>query len=791
MNICKVNIRVRIFVLIFVLVTAAIMAISYLLLSELESRMYTEFRERGSVIVKYFALNSVDGIVSRDHEMLTRSIQKLFGLEDVIYAAIFDQNNESIVSVPTAQIKHNLQTGKSGQITTVQIKEVKTGANKTFEVLDFLCPVFDGTGKYIGSVQAGLSVERIYVDINETVIRTSIILSIFWVIGMIMSFIIANNIAQPIKKLTAISKSIADGNLDMEVPVHRTDEIGSLAQSLTELRDSIRNKIQKLEEEAVSREKLLKALDKKNELLAISRENLEHKVQERTRELQESEEKFRKYFELGVVGMAAITPDKKFTYFNDRICEMFGYSRDVLIHMYWDELCYKEDSENANEQFSRMLAGEFDGYSLDTRYVRKDGQTIYTSVSLKCMRNEYGAVKLIFAIIQDITDRKKMEEELIKTRKLESVGILAGGIAHDFNNLLTAIIGNISLIKLDMPAADKKYKFLESAERASMQAKELSHRLLTFSKGGAPVKKTLSIGDLVKESTLFTLKGSNIKCEFNIPDNLFPVHVDEGQFNQVISNLVINAQQAMPCGGSIKVTCENFVINADDSYPVKPGKYVSISIQDQGVGIPEEYIEKIFDPYFTTKEKTAQRGTGLGLSTCYSIITKHNGCITVNSKPAEGSTFHIFLPAADQITGPVHTVVKRETKAIRGSGRILVMDDEELVRKSVGSMLHYMGYSVEFAKDGSQAIRMYQRAVNSNKPYDAVILDLTVPGGMGGKETIVRLREQFDNVKAVVSSGYSNDPILAHYKDYGFDNVIGKPYNANEISAVIHSIMES
>ena len=710
-------------------------------------------------------------------------------MEDVVYAGIFDANNDCIISMPTAHAKNNLRSKKNLHKSTIQIKEIKTGNNRTFEVLDFQCPVFDGLGTFVGSVQAGLSIKRIDVEISQTFIRTNIILSLFWVLGMVMSFIIANNIAQPIKKLTTISKSIADGNLDREISVHRHDEIGTLAQSLTELRDSIRNKIKKLEEEADSREKLLKVLDRKNELLAKSRETLEHKVQERTRELQESEQRFRKYFELGVVGMAVITPDKKFSFFNDRICDMFGYSREVLMQMYWDELCYKEDIENYQEQFDRMLAGEFDGYSLDTRYLRKDGETIFTSVTLKCMRNDDGSVKLIFAIIQDFTERKKMEDELVKTRKLESVGILAGGIAHDFNNLLTAIIGNISLLKLDVSPDDKRYKFLDSADKASMQAKELSHRLLTFSKGGAPVKKNVSIGELVKESTLFALKGSNIKCDFNIPNNLFTVHVDEGQFNQVISNLVINAKQAMPGGGKIEVACDNFVINADDVFPVKPGKYVSIAITDQGVGIPDEYREKIFDPYFTTKEKTAHRGTGLGLSTCYSIVNKHNGCITVTSQVGKGSTFHILLPAADQITGAVHHKIERETEAIHGSGRILLMDDEELVRNSVGSMLKYMGYHVDFSLDGAEAISMYQKAIDDQKPYDAVILDLTIPGGMGGKETIVRLREQFENVRAVVSSGYSNDPILSHYRDYGFDNVIGKPYDAKQISQVMHNLL--
>ena len=381
-------------------------------------------------------------------------------------------------------------------------------------------------------------------------------------------------------------------------------------------------------------------------------------------------------------------------------------------------------------------------------------------------------------------ERKHLEEERLRVQKLESIVILAGGIAHDFNNVLTSILGNISLAEMylrDEDSIDKISERLKEAKKASIKAKDLTQQLLTFSRGGAPIKKLISIGDIVRESASFTLRNSKVKCEFSIPDDLWLVEVDEGQMSPVISNLTINADQAMPDGGVIKVRAEN--VNLDEKYglPLRPGAYVNISIEDQGVGIPKEHLQRIFNPYFTTKEKSS----GLGLSTSYSIIKNHHGHIVVESQVEVGSTFHIYIPAC-----PEKTLVKdKEEKLSMGKGRILVMDDEEMIRETASEMLRSIGYEATTAVDGTEAIELYKRAKESSCPFDLVIMDLTIPGGMGGKKAIQKLIEIDPDIKAIVSSGYSNDSIMANFEKYGFSGVIAKPYRLNELSEVLNDVM--
>ena len=419
---------------------------------------------------------------------------------------------------------------------------------------------------------------------------------------------------------------------------------------------------------------------------------------------------------------------------------------------------------------------------LEHRIIYTDGTIGHISVQFFVVKDEQGKTVKTYGVNQDITERKRMEEELLRTQKLESVGILAGGIAHDFNNILTAIIGNISLAKNQVTPEDEIFELLNEAEMASTRAQGLTKQLLTFAKGGTPVKETASIRDIIKESALFALRGSKSSGEFSISEDLWPVEVDIGQFNQVINNIVINAIQAMPLGGTIKFAVENQNIEEKDSLPVKPGRYVGISITDQGIGIAEEYLSKIFDPYFTTKQK----GSGLGLATTYSIIRRHDGYIKVESKLGVGTTFHIRLPASEKAIPE-----KEEVRLIKGQGRILVMDDEASLRRTAGRMLDILGYEPEFAKDGDEAIQMVKEAREAKKPYDAIILDLTVPGGMGGKECIARLLEIDPEVKAIVSSGYSEDLVLANFHEHGFKGMMPKPFETRSLSKVLHDVLKS
>ncbi len=416
--------------------------------------------------------------------------------------------------------------------------------------------------------------------------------------------------------------------------------------------------------------------------------------------------------------------------------------------------------------------------------IARDGTERHVTTSGTPIRDRENGIVGVALVFRDITEKRKMEEDLLRAQKLDSLGVLAGGIAHDFNNILSALMGNICMAKVHSKPGETIYGRLDQAEGACSRAKDLTQQLLTFSKGGAPVKKTASISEIIKGCTCFVLRGSNVRCEFSLPGNLSVVDVDVGQMSQVINNLIINADQAMPEGGTINVNARDITIQAGTNLPLAIGNYVKISIRDQGIGIPEKCLDKIFDPYFTTKAA----GNGLGLASCYSIINRHNGHLTVESTVDLGTTFHIYLPAS---TSPIENKEEnaRTDRRIFGAGRILIMDDEQTVRDVVGMMLEYMGYEPYYAKDGGETIEVYKNALTSEHPFDAVIMDLTIPGGMGGKEAVSRLMEIDPEVKAIVSSGYSSDDVMANYRELGFYGVIAKPYQVEQLGEILSRVL--
>ncbi|MDD2540808.1 MAG: PAS domain S-box protein [Desulfuromonadaceae bacterium] len=424
--------------------------------------------------------------------------------------------------------------------------------------------------------------------------------------------------------------------------------------------------------------------------------------------------------------------------------------------------------------------------SLDTHstLIAKDGTVRVIADSGAPICNAENAVVGTVLVFRDISEQQVLETNLQRAEKLESLGVLAGGIAHDFNNMLTGIIGNISIAAMHANPGDLIHKRLEEAEKAAFRARDLTQQLLTFAKGGAPVKKTASIVEILTDSAGFALRGANVRCCFNIASSLWPVEMDAGQISQVIHNLVLNADQAMPDGGAIFIDAENLEKSDSDNLPLPHGNYIHISIRDTGKGISSEHLLRIFDPYFTTKKT----GSGLGLATSYSVIKNHSGCITIDSIPGKGSTFHIFLPASPEtnsLESPITQLV------VDGTGHVLVMDDEEMIRDVAGIILGHLGYTASFAKNGEETITRYQTALANQRPFDAVIMDLTIPGGMGGKEAIKKLLEIDPHVKAFVSSGYSNDPIMSNYKAFGFKGVIVKPYIIEEISKSLYSVLSA
>ncbi|MGZ4966211.1 MAG: hybrid sensor histidine kinase/response regulator, partial [Chthoniobacterales bacterium] len=404
-------------------------------------------------------------------------------------------------------------------------------------------------------------------------------------------------------------------------------------------------------------------------------------------------------------------------------------------------------------------------------------------------KNEVVGVVLVF---RDITERQRNEAERRKAETLEQLGLLAGGIAHDFNNLLTAIIGNISLASLLLPPDDEMASRLNDGKNASLRARDLAQQLLTFARGGAPIKQTASIGKLIQDTVSFSLRGSHSRSEFNLGPELWLAEIDSGQISQVIANLVVNADQAMPNGGTLQVSCDNFPYDPDTTPQVTdllPGDYIRIKIRDQGVGIPENYLKRIFDPYFTTKAK----GNGLGLATTYSIMKNHNGLITVESQVHFGSTFTLYLPAArhQTVTTELEPTTLPMAPVEAQGGRILIVDDEEAIRALVVFTLERLGYETAEAETAMDGVNLYRQRLEEGKRFDAVILDLTLPGGMGGKEALKHLIEIDPTVNAIVSSGYAMDATMSRYQDFGFRGVIAKPYEAAELCRTVNEVVQA
>jgi PAS domain S-box-containing protein len=428
-------------------------------------------------------------------------------------------------------------------------------------------------------------------------------------------------------------------------------------------------------------------------------------------------------------------------------------------------------------------AGVAEGLDGPTLMITRDGTERLIESNAAPIRDRSGGRVGAVVVFRDVTEKRRMDEERQKADKLESLGVVAGGIAHDFNNLLTAILGNLSLALLTPDLHETAGERLGAAKRATNRAQELAQQLLTFAKGGAPIKQTAAIQQLLRDTFSLTLHGSKALCEFHLAEDLWPVDIDPGQISQVINNLALNADQAMPAGGVLRVQAENLELLVDSvSLGLHRGRWVRISIQDQGIGIPEEYVKKIFDPYFTTKPK----GSGLGLATAYSIIKSHHGVIAIDSQPGEGSTFTIFLPASEnelQVTTP------EPVPMAAGSARVLVLDDEEAICMLITCALEPLGYEVTETNDGAQAIAAYEMAMSDGRPYDLFISDLTIPGGMGGQETIKRLTEIDPNVRAIVSSGYANDPVMSRHEEYGFCGMIAKPYEIDELGRKVAEVI--
>jgi len=453
----------------------------------------------------------------------------------------------------------------------------------------------------------------------------------------------------------------------------------------------------------------------------------------------------------------------------------------------WLSIVAPEDRTRVEKLFLKRL----DGKSLDIEYrVIGSGDEIrWVQNRTYPLKDSSGKILRIIGVAQDVTQRKKWEEERVRGVKLESLGLLAGGLAHDFNNLLTAILGQLSLAKYEVDAAHPLFSRLTEAEQASLRAQDIARQLLTFSKGGDPVKNVVSLENILEENVRLVLAGSKVRPVFHTTQGLWAVNVDRGQICQVLHNLVINARQAMENGGECLIEAHN--VSKEDGERLSHShqlmslhdQWILITVQDQGIGISEENLVKIFDPYFTTKST----GSGLGLATSYSIIRNHGGALWAESEVGIGSRFSFLLPAlSPEKISPLPS--KKEIKF--GHGSILIMDDEEQIRTVLGEMVQTCGYSFKTVPDGEQALSVFRQAQDSGEPFSAVILDLTIPGGLGGKEVVKEMLLLDPHLPAIVVSGYSNDPVLANYEDYGFKGRVAKPFNLVDLSLVLNSVLE-
>ncbi len=494
--------------------------------------------------------------------------------------------------------------------------------------------------------------------------------------------------------------------------------------------------------------------------------------------LAESESRWRAVVEKSFDLICELDDVGKIGYAGPGFERILGYSQAELHGKEFESLLHPDDKETTR----RWLQAGFqqdaqDGLSARLRH--RDGPWISMEGAAQVFEDASGAARMVI-VARDLSQKLLVEEELLHVRKLESLEVLAGGIAHDFNNILTAILLNISTAAMDVDPEDEEYLLLDQARKSCQQASDLAQQLLTFSKRGTPVKKTISIAQLIRDTIGFALRGSALNCEYDLPVDLWPVNIDEVQIGQVLNNIVTNALQAMPDDGNLQVACSNVSQESDMRLPKENSHYVRIAVFDHGPGIPEEHLPRIFEPYFSTRPEAS----GLGLSTAYAIVRNHAGVLQVESQVGKGTEVFCYLPAVKD--AKVVAAAPQEPEPLQQSmTRVLVMDDDAFIRNILVRTLTRMGYQADASKDGDEAVALYRKAIRDGKRYAAVILDLTVPGGKGGRETARELRALDGGAKVIITSGYLDDPVLHNHQLHGFAGALRKPFEIREVRELL------
>jgi len=732
-------------------------------------RINSELRSEFNSLADVIGSNSTAALEFMDENVGKETLNALENNNKVLAAYIYTENKDLLASFERESTSFNLD-------------ELNQGLNKTVLSSDYRSferPILLN-GKKIGTIFVVSDLEEIKNSINRYIAIVAFILAVNLVIIYFLSVSFQELITKPISDLADLVGRVSTSkDYSIRADKQSNDEIGYLVDKFNEMlakiqtRDEelqsahsdleirVRERTVELEKEVYERKKITEVLRESQKLLNIVMDNIPQAIY-----WKDTDSVY-----LGCNRTFAQHAGLEFT------SDIFGKTDDELP---WTE---EETSINLREEKSIFVKMKPQYHSLETQRQHNNKNALIEVNRIPLFDSDNNIVGLLGAY-EDITERSAMEEDLARAQRLESLGILAGGIAHDFNNLLTGIIGNITLAETLLESGEDISERLKDAEIASMRAKDLTMQLLTFSKGGEPIKKVVSLNELLDQSVKLSLRGSHTVCNLDIEDNIWPVEVDEGQITQVVNNIIINANQAMPEGGTITIMARNFEVNDDSRLNLKAGKYVKVSIIDQGIGIPEEYIDKVFDPYFSTKKE----GHGLGLATCYSIIKKHEGLLYANSQLGKGSEFIFYIPANKE---HIEELEEIELVYENGGGNVLIMDDEEIIRTLAGEILQSNGYHVEFAKEGKEAIELYKVSMNNGDKYDLIILDLTVPGGLGGKDTISEIRKIDPDVKAIVSSGYSNDPVMAEFQKYGFMDFVPKPYNTKQLVDKVNKVISA
>jgi len=708
--------------------------------------MLQEIAARGTTMAESLARGVAEGIASENLGII-RNVQSIVQADDVILAQVYSSVWLPIDSYPD----DNFSNPPDPSAVRMMEHRPAPCVIRNRDEIECYAPVFyhhveqPKNRKFVvGYVRIKLSMKQVNARLQRHLLGYlggSLVLT--FIVFLSLNWLIRKTLLQPIEHLNRAVSAAMGSNSYLPVEVFSPDEIGQLTANF-------------------------------NRMLSA--------IQERERKLRQSQELFATAFRVSpdAVNITRLE-DGRFLEINEGFTAMTGFTAEAVGRTS-TELALWVDPE-ARQRLVSELKAQGVVTNLEACFRRKDGSVLTGSLAARSL--VIGGEPCMLSITRDISEQKRADETLRKLDKLEAVGVLAGGIAHDFNNILTAIMGNISVARDSLDESHRAVAILDKAERAASRAAELAHTLLTFARGGLPVKRAAALRPILEESASLVMRGAKVLTILDLPDDLLPVEVDPGQISQVANNILINATQAMPEGGRITIRGENVRLPGSGPWPLPPGRYLRITLEDTGRGIPEENLGRVFDPYFTTKPG----GSGLGLASAHSIISKHGGWIGVRSELGRGTTFEILLPASERPVAPEAPGTGLPQATNPTGLPVLVMDDEAMIRDLLTDMLARLGFQARTCVCGEDAVALYQDALSQGPAYSAVIMDLTIPGGMGGQDAAARILAMDPAARLIVSSGYSNDPVLADHQRFGFSATLMKPYSLAGIARTLGGLL--